>query len=228
MARRKTYEGITEDQYLKAIIWLEEGGTKKGACDILRVGNNKTMSRLIEEYLDRIERDKIQRAKKRKMPVTDAERASIIEDYLMGSGMSLLSDIYYRSPSRIHDIISLAGALLRTKDIVDPLNPPAMPDECMSDTFDKGQFVWSAKYGCLAEIQRMYKGAYAILVFEDGVQMKSYQPPEELGCLKHLEAIGVNLSKLALNENRYLKGDPKTKPVMRIVSKAVHESNKRK
>ena len=41
-----------DEKYKEAIQWLEDGKTKKGACEILGVASNSTMERLIEEWKD--------------------------------------------------------------------------------------------------------------------------------------------------------------------------------
>jgi|TARA_R110000764_G_scaffold91280_2_gene174339 hypothetical protein len=194
MAKRKIYNNITEEHYIKAIDWLEGGGTKKGACDILGVKSNSVMSRLVEEYLDKKEVDKVQRSKKRKTAVSKDEVVMWITDYLNGYGLQELSDTHYRSTDVIKDHLEKNGAMLRFNGKIDPLHPPLMPDQCMSESFDDGQYVWSAKYGCIAQIKGKYKNAYRIQVLGNGLQEQSYQSPVELGCLKHLEELGVNLA----------------------------------
>ena len=91
MARAKNYE-IGEEKFIAAIANLEEGGTKKRSCEILGVGNNKTMERLISEFLERKELDRKMRSKKRKEPILPNEVVDWITDYLQGSTFSELSD----------------------------------------------------------------------------------------------------------------------------------------
>ena len=194
MARRKVYNNITEEHYLKAIEWLEGGGTKVGACDILGVKSNSVMSRLVEEYLDKKEVDRVQRSRKRKLAVSKDEVVIWITDYINGFGLQELSDTHFRSTDVIREHLEKNGAMLRTHGKIDPLHPPLMPDQCISESFEDGQYVWSAKYGCIAQIKGKYKNAYRIQVLGNGLQEQSYQSPVELGCLKHLEELGVNLA----------------------------------
>lgn len=217
---RKNYE-ITEQDYLKAIEWLENGGTKKGACDILGVSNNKTMERLIGEFHDRLRVDKEQRAKKRKMAVTKEELAHMVTEYLRGDSMQDLSKAFYRSTDTIKHHLAKNGCLLREVSKIDPLNPPLLPDECMSDTFDIDQYVWAAKYGCIGQVKAQYKNAYRIRVWTDGTMEYSYQAPYELGSLKHIEALGVDLSKL--NQETI-----STEEIAYALNKTLHEANKKR
>lgn len=195
MAAKKNYD-ISDDQFAKAILHLEDGGTKKGACEILGVGNNKTMERLIEEFTERKEIDRKMRAKKRREPILKSDVASWITDYLQGDTFTDLSERYYRSANVIKSRIEQAGALLRTNEKINVLFPPLLPMECVAESFEPGQIVWSAKYGCAVEVMTEYKGAYRIRVATPAIQESSYQDVAELGSLKHLEELGVDLSVL--------------------------------
>ncbi len=219
MARRKSYNDITEEQYIKAISWLEEGGTKKGACDILKVSSNKIMERLLQEHVEGKATAKKLRASKRSQPVLNSELVDIIMDYLNGYSLVELSERYYRSTDIIKHHLYKNGAMLRAIGKIDPSNPPAMPDQCFSETFETGQYVWSSKYGCIAQVKGEFKNAYRIQVMGNGRQEQAYQPSYELGCLKHLEAIGVKLSAL----EDYMKGDE----TLHLLAKTMREANKR-
>lgn len=220
MARKKTYNDITEDKYLEAINWLENGGTKKGACQILGVSSNPTMERLINEYIEGKERDKRLRAEKRKTAISDNEVVEWVTSYLNGASLVDLSNTYYRSADVIKDRLDKAGALLRNQEKIDPLAPPMLPEACVADTFEVGQYVWSAKYGCLAQVMRCVKeDVYRIQVIGNGRQESAYQPSWELGCLKHLEKIGVKLTAFA----DYMEGDE----VKITLNQTMREANKR-
>jgi hypothetical protein len=197
MARRNNYGDISEEQYLTALAWLEGGGTKKGACDILKVSNNKTMERLLDEYQEDKIRDKELRARKRSQPVTTSELVEIIKDYLNGYSLEALSASYYRSVDMIKHQLYKHGAMLRTNAKVDPLNPPPMPDQCFEyNMFTEGQYVWSSKHGCIAQIKSKYKNAWRVEIMSEGRQEQSYVAEHELGSLEHLERLGVDLSSM--------------------------------
>lgn len=197
MARRKSVEA-TDEQYEKVIAHLEAGGTKKAACEILGIAyNTKRLGDLVEEWIARKEQGKVMRAKKRKQPVTNQELADIITDYLSGSSLVDLADRYYRSTNVIKYHLEKHGALLRFHGTVDPLNPPLIPEKCISESFDIGEFVWSAKYNCVAKIMGTYKGAYRIVTMGgEAFRFQAYQPSYELGSLKHLVQLGVNPERI--------------------------------
>jgi hypothetical protein len=217
MARRKT---IPEDVILKAKEWLASGGTKKGACEILGVSNNKTMESQIEEYDNKLRIDKEIRARKRKEPVLSEELSEIITDHLIGYSMQELSELYFRSTDTIKHHLVKNGALMKQHAKIDQLKPPMLPDQCIAEAFDVGQYVWSAKYNCIARVMAQYKNAYRLRVWGDGIMQYAYQAPYELGDLSHLEKLGVNLGKLSTDVLT-------TEEIAFQVNKTLLEANKR-
>ncbi|WYX90557.1 hypothetical protein PVA66_000112 [Salmonella phage KKP_3831] len=51
--RKKLIHEIPDETFKKVIEHLENGGTKKAACEMLGVSSNPTMERMIEEWRDR-------------------------------------------------------------------------------------------------------------------------------------------------------------------------------
>lgn len=194
MARAKHID-VPKEVYLEVIAHLDNGGTKKAACEMLGIAyNTKRLDNLIEEFLERESRDKKFRAQKRKEAVTDSEVVNWITSYLNGATLSELSSSYYRSENVIKYHLEKHGAMLRQPK-VDKLNPPVLPDLCISDTFEVGQYVWSTAYNCIAIVKaKVGDMAYRIHVLGNGIQEYSNQPAWELGNLAHLEKLGVNLS----------------------------------
>lgn len=219
MAAKKDYSHITDEMFIKANEWLQAGGTKKGACDILKVSNNKTMERLIEDHYEGKANAKRLRAKKRATAVADHELVLIIMDYLNGYSLTELSDRHFRSVDLIKHHLEKNGAMLRFHGKIDPTNPPVLPDQCFAETFEDGEYVWSSKYGCIAQVKCKYKNAYRIQIMGNGRQEQAYQPNYELGSLKHLEAIGVKLEAL----EDYMVGDD----VKVTLATTMREANKR-
>ena len=194
MARTKKLD-VTTEQMDKVIAYLEtDKATKKAACEMLGIAyNTKRLGTLIEEYQEGIERDKRLRAKKRKEPVTRAEAVSLITDYLSGDSLAELSENYYRSTAIIKYHLEKHGALLRTNERVNELNPPLLPDECVADSFENGEYVWVAKYASIGVIKSKFKNAYRVKVINESMNQYCYQPAEELGSLKHLVELGVDV-----------------------------------
>lgn len=217
---RAAVVNLTEEQYQKVKTHLENKGTKKAACEMIGISyNTKKLQELIERFEARNEAEKVARANNRKKPVTQQEVVWWITAYLQGSSMKELSDQYYRSEAVIKLHLEKHGALLRCPTKVDRRNPPQLPDQCMTDEFEIGEYVWSAAYNCVAEVRGFYKNAVKIQVLSNDVQEYSYQAPWELGSMRHLKDLGVDLSKFTA----YIRGDE----VNAAVAEAVRNANKR-
>ncbi|AJF40866.1 hypothetical protein [Vibrio phage JSF12] len=123
---------ISDEQFKKAIEWLDNGGTKKGACEILGVSNNKTMEQRIAEWKSSQETSARLRKEKRKQACSPEERANLIEAYFDGDSFTDISERFYRSVAYVKHILYLSGALLRENSAeASPLNVPLLPDECV-------------------------------------------------------------------------------------------------
>ena len=130
----------------------------------------------------------------------------------------------YRSPGFIKNIVERVGVpRKRSKEERGGGHQPSfLPDECVAETFEEGEVVWSAFYDQAAMIQKEevaidYEKKYGskcynIYVFEMvewnpdmlvsgwiGERLGGFHSSQlayDLGSLKHLEAYGVNLQKL--------------------------------
>lgn len=212
---------ITQEQYEEAIKLLDEGGTKKAACEILGIRYNTTrLTKLLDTYSEDLARDKRLRAKKRKEPVSKQELVNLIEDYLSGMSLDELSRISYRSTALIKHHLEKSGAMLRHTSY-DELNPPMLPEKCISEYFEDGEYVWSAKYNSVARVVCKFKNAYRIKVVNEHMNQYSYQAAEELGSLRHLMELGVNVKGL-------VKGAMNSDEITITINEAVRAANKRK
>lgn len=221
MARAKAVD-ITDEQYERAIALLQEGGTKKAACEVLGINyNTKRLDTLLEQRQEGIEREKRLRARKRKEPVLKPELVEIITDYLSGASLEQLSNDHYRSTGIIKYHLEKSGAMLRSNSKVDELSPPLLPDECIKDSFEKGEYVWVAKYGSIGVICGEFKNAYRVKVINESMNQYCYQPAYELGSLKHLIDLGVNVKGL-------IKSALSDEEIMMKVNEGVKSANKRK
>lgn len=212
---------ITPEKYQQAIDLLENGGTKKAACEILGIRYNTTrLTKLLEQHTEDLARDKRLRAKKRKEPVTKEELVSMIEDYLSGSSFDEIARTSYRSTQVIKYHLEKHGALLRHTSY-NELLPPMLPEQCISESFEDGEYVWSAKYNSVAKVISKFKNAYRIKIVNEHMNQYSYQPAEELGSLKHLMELGVNVKGL-------IKGAISSDEITVLLNEAVRSANKMK
>lgn len=211
---------LTKEQYEQVTLYLEQPkATKKAACEMLGITyNTKRLQELIERYETRTVAEAQARANKRKQQVTQAEVVSWITSYLNGESTAQIAEHAYRSEAVVKLHLEKNSAMLRQRTS-DRLNPALLPEVCMADSFEPGQYVWSAAYNCVAIVVKEYKNAYRIHVLSNDIQEFSYQPASELGNLQHLADLGVNLSGFV----NYMKGDE----VRQTVNEAVRNANKR-
>ncbi|AUG85076.1 helicase [Vibrio phage Ceto] len=250
MARRQRAD-ISEEQFKQAIAWLDNGGTKKGACEILGVSNNKTMEARIEEYKNDLEVSARLRKEKRKQACSPQELVNMIEDYFDGASFDELSKRFYRSTAYIKHKLELAGALIRDRGERNILKPPLLPEECIlldpdfkcrervefeaaslaefenqkkrimaekgwqpgqvievrtqAGKWDthcaldfKGEVVWLPGYQCLAEVIKEVPSkqgkAYRLYLLDDNRHQYVNIMYWDIGSLRHLEQLGVNIS----------------------------------
>uniref|UniRef100_A0AAU8EDB8 Helicase n=3 Tax=unclassified bacterial viruses TaxID=12333 RepID=A0AAU8EDB8_9VIRU len=201
MAIRKKLHAnsIPDEKFKEAIQWLEEGKTKKGACEILGVASNSTMERLIEEWKDNQRVSAEMRKKKRGTKIEGAELANVIDSYLSGDSFEAIAERFYRSANMIRMVLSAHGALLRVNGEVDPLFPPAIPEESMKEVFEVGEHVWIPGYQCIGEIKKALDnpvGAYRIYLLSESKQQYVNYMYWDIASVKHLEALGVDIKAL--------------------------------
>lgn len=192
----KAGEDLSPENVLRAIEALEKGSTKKVACGMLGIAYNTTrLKTIIETYHDRVAFVKRQKAKRRGTPVLVPEAIMMIEEYLESGSMEQVSKARFRTTALVKETLNKYGALLKAAK-TDYFNPMLMPDECMADSLSKGDLVWSSRYNAAAEVDSLVKeGVYRIWVLGTQCQF-AMQPIEELGSLKHLEELGVNIKRV--------------------------------
>lgn len=144
--KKKDHEKLSSANISHVISLLEpEKGqpiSKKEACDILNIAYNTTrLNRIIEEYKDQQIFVAKRKSQNRGRAATKAEIQQVVTEYLQGDTISSIAKGLYRSPGFVKAIIERVGV-----PQVDKSSYCYLPDECVSDSFIKGQRVWSAKY----------------------------------------------------------------------------------
>lgn len=209
MAKRikvKAGENLSDENIERVIAYLEEPkATKKVACEMLGIAyNTKRLQTIVDNYTERAAIEKRLRAKKRGTPVEIDEAKTIIVEYLTSGSIDATAKSHFRPISVIHKTIDKYGARLRAPR-TDYFDPQMLPDECVSDSFEPGEYVWSTRYNTLAQVRKKIENqnAYQIWVMGRNAQ-NSFQPPEELGKLSHLEALGIDFTKLEFYYDDYM------------------------
>lgn len=187
----------------QVIKMLEDGATKKAACETLGIAyNTKRLADIIEKYQSDKEESALRRKQKRGTPIQGVELENIIEGYLvLDLSFDHLSKRFYRPVEAIRMALWRCGALLKTTEKANPLWPSQMPDECYkhgeADEFSVGQLVWVAGYGCLGEIRKYHgNGQYRVYLMDRDLHRNVNFNWWDLGDLSHLEKLGVNLRQL--------------------------------
>ncbi len=206
MARRgvkkQDHERLDDATIGRVVSLLESGElkTKKAACEMLNINyNTKRLNDIIQEYKDKIEFTKKRRAANKGQPFTDLEVQEMVADYLNGASITSISDSLYRSTGVVKKKISDLHLPERTRAPT-YFKPDMIPDEAVSETFEKGEIVWSARYNAVAEIMRKRDNeVYSIFVFGKHNEF-AYQPWWELGKLEIVKYYNIPVEKFIKTE----------------------------
>lgn len=202
MARGIKAHTISDEKFKEAIQWLEDGKTKKGACEILGVASNSTMERLIQEWQDQQIVTAEMKKKKRGTPLQPHEIVIIIESYLQGDSLEQIADRLYRSTAMVKAELERRGANLKFNEKLDPskpleLHPPEVPEQLMSDTFAVDEEVWVAAYQCMGVVTKvMDNDVYRVWLLAEDRQKYVHQYAWDLASMKPFAELGVNIKSL--------------------------------
>jgi hypothetical protein len=216
----KEHEKLTDSNIARVIELLNppigtKAITKKEACEILNISYNTTrLGSIIDNYNSRMEMEKKRYEANRGKPASEAEIKTIINEYLEGATVSEIAKGIYRRSAFVKSIIDEVGVPQKIPG-ENYFNFGPLPDQCVSETFEPGEIVWSAKYQSAAEVIKQHgqtrdgkANLYQIYIYEKFEQpevlyvaysgrggFNAYQPAYELGRLKHLEKYGVDLTR---------------------------------
>lgn len=204
MARRgikkKDYENLDDAHISKVISLLESESpiTKKEACEILNISyNTSRLSKIIEQYKDKKAYEDKRRKANRRKPLLEYEIKEIILQYLKGVSIKAIADSLYRPVTAVKKTISDLHLPDRTGGSSDYFNPSYIPDEAVSFNFDLKEYVWSARYNCIARIEKCLgeDNKHNDLIYKIWVYGKhnefAYQPAHELGKLEALKTFNL-------------------------------------
>jgi len=212
--KKKVHEKLT-DANIKHVISLLEGSpkiTKKEACNILNISYSTTrLDKIIQEYKEDTEYRAKRKAEKKGKPVERGEIIVIVESYLQGDSISDISKRIFRSPGFVKSLVERIGVPLRVSG-EEKLHIELLPDECVSEEFEKGETAWAANYHAPCEIKdklpEKYNNLYGTNCYKVWVRQKSEElnidsggfnafiPAYDLGKLAHLKEFGVKIDKL--------------------------------
>jgi hypothetical protein len=157
--KKKEHENLSKENIKRVLSFLtpRDGSkpiTKKEACEMLNISYNTTrLDKILEEFQEREEYVAKRKASNRGRPATNAEIADAVTSYLQGSSISVISKSLYRSPAFVKSILDKVGVPERPANKEEKLGYDYIPEECTSETFKKGEIVWSARYHSVARVE---------------------------------------------------------------------------
>lgn len=193
--KKRDFEKLDDLTVSRVVSLLEDEKpiTKKAACEILNISyNTSRLNRIIEEYKENIlYREKRRQANKGK-PFADSEIEEIVLSYLKGESIAQISRNLFRPTYMIKSLLNKYNVPQSSKK-ANYHKPEMIPEEAVSETFKIDEYVWAARYNCIAQVTSEFpykdRKAYAIWVFGKYNQF-GVQPAEELGklgILKHFK-----------------------------------------
>lgn len=216
--KKKDHEKLSDSnvQHVIELLEADKPITKKDACEILNISyNTSRLNNIIEGHKARIENDRKQREKLRGKPASPDEISTIVSSYLHGNNVTDIAKSLFRSASFVKAIILRLG--VPQKPMGDAKFEVAiLPEQCVSEEFEVGQTVWSAKYHSPCEIikemqnpnleKRHGSTIYKIYVMEPLGEVPefypnikvggfyAYSPAHNLGNLEHLKEYNVRIN----------------------------------
>ena len=145
---------------------------------MLNISYNTTrLSRILDEHNEVVSFREVRKSQNRGKKATTLEIKEAIESYLNGETVSDISKRLFRSTTFVKNILDRVGVpekLPKTKR----KGPAYLPDECVSESFEEGEKVWSASYHAPAIIKQEYTKEYQDA--NAGIRYINYE--EKYGC----------------------------------------------
>ena len=159
--KAKAHEKLDGANVQKVINLLgtDEPITKKEACEILNIRYNTTrLQRIIDEHTEVWEYKEKRKNQNKGKGATRDEIKTVIEYYLDGDNVSEIATRTYRSNAFVKAIIERTGIPQKlSKEEHSKCYRhkfQMLPEECVSDSFQEGEKVWSVKDNAMALIKR--------------------------------------------------------------------------
>jgi hypothetical protein len=213
--KKKEHEKLSDSNIAKVADLLENGISKKDACEILNISYNTTrLSTIIENWKSEKELIIKRKKEKRGKPAQPAEVRNIVESYLSGVAIHDIAKRVYRTPGFVKNTVQRIGIPERVTG-EDKYKVSILPEECIAEQFEVGEIAWSAVYHAPCEVrgvlnQQKYDvlyntPCYRIYIIENVDSNLSYvnaggfnafSASYDLGKLNHLKELGIDLKKL--------------------------------
>jgi len=160
--RKKAGEKLDEVTLTRVSALLDQDNpiTKREACETLNISyNTNRLSKILADFNETTSYREVRKSQNRGKKSTTMETKETIECYLKGETISDISKRLYRSTTFVKNILDRVGVpekLPKTKR----KGPAYLPEECVRESFKKGEKVWSASYHAPAIIEEEYTKEY--------------------------------------------------------------------
>jgi len=214
--RKKSHEKLDDANLKRVLECLNQDNpiTKKEACNMLNITYNTTrLTSIMTDFDDTMKFREVRKAQNRGKKATDYETKQAIEMFLNEQPVSSIAQALYRSTTFVRNLLERVGVPEKrpSTESGNGAKVGYLPDQCVSDDFDIGEKVWSARYDLPA---RIVKGefdprydckVYHIYVIEltnfdteyfghikEG-GYHAHQCSYDLGSLRHLNKYDINI-----------------------------------
>ena len=214
--RKKSHEKLDDANLKRVLECLNQDNpiTKKEACNMLNITYNTTrLNSIMTDFDDTMKFREVRKAQNRGKKATDYEIKQAIEMFLNEQPVSSIAQALYRSTTFVRNLLDRVGVPEKrpSTESGNGAKVGYLPDQCVSDDFEIGEKVWSARYDLPA---RIVKGAfdprydckvYHIYVIEltdfdteyfghikEG-GYHAHQCSYDLGSLRHLNKYEINI-----------------------------------
>ena len=158
--RAKSYEDLSAVNIKRVIAELEQGATKKVACEMLRISYNTTrLNNIIEEFEVEEARIADRKARNKGKMAMKHEIQRAITDYIEGDSITDIAKNLYRSPAFVKGIIERVGVPRRPVG-EEKAHEVLLPDACIKEEFQEGEIAWSSRYHMPCIIGKEYTVEY--------------------------------------------------------------------
>ena len=159
--KKKSHEKLTAQNIQHVISLLNPTSsqkkpiTKREACSILNISYNTTrLDKIIEDYHEQREYRSRRVSQNRGRPARPDEIQDIVKEYLSGENVSNIAKGLYRSPAFVKSILEKIGVPQRPTKIEGRKQEYYLPEQCVADSFEEGEIVWSATHHAPAVIDK--------------------------------------------------------------------------
>jgi hypothetical protein len=161
MSRKAVVQQEIPEAKIRQAIWmLKQKKTKKSVCEHLGIAyNTKRLDTIIQDFKDKEAREKRLKEKAKNTPLTEADKKSIIKDYLNGEAQSAIAKQFYISPQRVKKVLLENNVPIRSRK----KNEPAKTEHIVQDLeikFSTGEKVFFGELNSFATITEVFDEEY--------------------------------------------------------------------